>query len=133
MDIEIPCRAESLNERDAACVGSTSSQVRLLDQKPRDDPVHDAQHRCQQLGMGGASLAILAVVDRSGELAVFVTLRFVPASASFRTSTMYRQTYRQSLRQAMRLWQLCASHAPFVMLICIIFDENAAHENNRHH
>jgi len=80
-----------------------------------------------------ASLAILAVVDRSGELAVFVTLRFVPASASFRTSTMYRQTYRQSLRQAMRLWQLCASHAPFVMLICIIFDENAAHENNRHH
>jgi len=45
--IEIPRRAESLDQRDAACVGSTSSQARLLDQKPRDDPVHDALHWCE--------------------------------------------------------------------------------------
>jgi hypothetical protein len=41
VDVEIPRRAESLDERDAAGVGSTSSQARLLDQKPRDDPVHN--------------------------------------------------------------------------------------------
>ena len=62
------------------------------------------------LDLRGATLASLAVVDRSGELAVLVTLRFVPASALFRTRTMYRQTYGQSLRQAMRSWQLSASY-----------------------
>jgi hypothetical protein len=84
------------------------------------------------LVLRGTSLASLAVVDRRGELAVLAILRFVPASASFRMDKICSQTYRQSLRQAMGSWHLSASHAPFLMSICIIFDEKAAHENNRH-
>jgi hypothetical protein len=53
MDVEIRRRAESLNERDHACVGGGALHSRLADQEPPDDPVHDAQHRCELLGMGG--------------------------------------------------------------------------------
>ena len=55
VDIEIPRRAESLDQRDAACVGGGVLQSRLPENKPLDDPVHDAQHRCEQLGMGSAA------------------------------------------------------------------------------
>jgi hypothetical protein len=47
--VEIPRRAESPDERHRACIGSTSSQARPLDRRPRDDPMQDAQHRCAQL------------------------------------------------------------------------------------
>jgi len=41
---------ESLDERDRAGVGCCAFQACLLEQKPRDDAVDDAQHRRKQLG-----------------------------------------------------------------------------------
>ena len=51
MDIQVGCRAESLNQRDRAGVGCCVFQPRLLAQKPRDDAVDDAQHQREQLGV----------------------------------------------------------------------------------
>lgn len=42
-------RAESLDERDRAGVGCGAAQACLPEQKPRDDAVHDAPHRREQL------------------------------------------------------------------------------------
>ena len=46
MDIQIGGRAKSLDERDRTGLGFTALGARLLDQKGRDDPMHDLQHRC---------------------------------------------------------------------------------------
>ena len=53
MNVEIGRRAKSLNERAATGVGRASFKPRLLEQKAGDDPVHDAQHWREQLGMRG--------------------------------------------------------------------------------
>ena len=45
MDVEIGGRAKALDERDRARVGCARFQSRWLDQKARDDPVDDLQHR----------------------------------------------------------------------------------------
>ena len=41
------------DEGDRAGVGCCAFQPRLLEQKPRDDAMDDAQHRREQLGMSG--------------------------------------------------------------------------------
>ena len=51
MDIEIGCRAKSLYQRDSAGVGCCAFQPRLLEQKPSDDAVDDAQHWREQFGV----------------------------------------------------------------------------------
>ena len=51
MDIEIGCRTKSLYRRDSASVGCCAFQPRLLEHKPRDDTVDDAQHRREQFGV----------------------------------------------------------------------------------
>ena len=55
--VKILTRDDHLNthrlEADSAGVGCAAFQYRLLEQKARDDPVDDAQHRREQLGMGG--------------------------------------------------------------------------------
>ena len=43
----------ALDEGDSTGVGCGTFQPRLLDQKARDDPMDDLQHRREQLGMGG--------------------------------------------------------------------------------
>ncbi len=53
MDIQIDGRAKALDERDRAGVGCAAIQSGLLDEKCRDDPMHDLQHRREQLGMRG--------------------------------------------------------------------------------
>ena len=53
MDVQIGGGAKTLDEGDRAGVGCTASQSRLFEQKSRDDPVDDAQHRREQLGMSG--------------------------------------------------------------------------------
>ena len=51
MDVQVGGRAESLDERDRSGVGCGAFQACLLEQKARDDPVDDAQHRREQLGV----------------------------------------------------------------------------------
>ncbi len=41
MDVQVGGRAESLNQRDRACIGCGAPQASLLAQKPRDDAVDD--------------------------------------------------------------------------------------------
>jgi hypothetical protein len=50
VDIKISGRAESLNERHRARVGSAAFKPRLLHQKSRADSVHDTQRRREQPG-----------------------------------------------------------------------------------
>ena len=58
MDVQVGGRAESLDERDRAGVGYGAFEPRLLEQKARDDPVDDAQHRREQLGVRGATTSL---------------------------------------------------------------------------
>ena len=53
MNVQIGSRAKTLDAGDSAGVGCAPFQSRLLEQKTRDDPVDDPQHRREQLAMGG--------------------------------------------------------------------------------
>ena len=53
VDVDIGRRAESLDERHRAGVGGPSLAPCLLEQEPCNDPVHDTQHRGEQLRVGG--------------------------------------------------------------------------------
>ena len=53
MDVQVGGRAKALDESDRARVGCATFQSRLLDQKARDNPVDNRQHRREQFGMGG--------------------------------------------------------------------------------
>src|ERR1700674_2578558 len=47
------CQAKAPDEGDSAGVGGITFQPRLFDQKARDNPMDDPQHRREQPGMGG--------------------------------------------------------------------------------
>ena len=51
MDVQVGGRAESLDEGDRAGVGCGAFQACLLEHKPRDDAVDDAQQRREQFGV----------------------------------------------------------------------------------
>ena len=53
MDVHVGGRAEPLDEGDRAGVGCGAFQACLLEQRARDDPVDDAQHRREQIGPCG--------------------------------------------------------------------------------
>ena len=51
MDVQVGGRAKSLDEGDRAGVGCGAFHACLLEQKPRDNAVDDAQHRREQFGL----------------------------------------------------------------------------------
>jgi len=53
MDVEVGGRTKALYQRDSAGVDCGAFQACLFEQKSRDDAMDDAQHRREQLGMGG--------------------------------------------------------------------------------
>ena len=58
MDIQVGCRANSLYQRNSAGVGCCAFEPRLLEHKPRDDAVDDAQHRCEQFTASNCAASV---------------------------------------------------------------------------
>ena len=53
VDVQIGRRAKALDQSERPGVGCATFEPRLPDHKARDDPVDDAQHRREQLGVHG--------------------------------------------------------------------------------